>query len=71
MAEALVWQKSSFSGNDEDANCIEVAASLGALRLRESDEPGTVITTTGPGLAALIRHLRGDRQPTRNMPNCG
>jgi len=58
MADTLVWQKSSFSGEDEAPNCLEVAATQGALRLRESDEPGTVIATSGTGLAALIRHLR-------------
>ncbi|MGI5196211.1 DUF397 domain-containing protein [Streptomyces sp. CA-288835] len=58
MTDAVVWQKSSFSGEGEAPNCLEVAATQGALRLRESDEPGTVITTSGTGLAALIRHLR-------------
>lgn len=56
-----VWQKSSYSGDDE-ADCVELAASQGTRTLlRESDEPGTVIETTGPGLAALIRAIRGLR----------
>ncbi|MPY63727.1 DUF397 domain-containing protein [Streptomyces spongiae] len=54
----ITWQKSSFSSGGDAANCLEIAATQGALRLRESDEPGTVIETTGTGLAALIRHLR-------------
>jgi hypothetical protein len=54
------WQKSSFSGDEDDADCLEVAATQGALRLRESDEPGTVIATSGAGLVALIRHLHDD-----------
>ncbi|MER5178780.1 DUF397 domain-containing protein [Streptomyces sp. NPDC002896] len=69
MAQDTVWQKSSFSGGGDSSDCVEVAACKGALRLRESDEPGTVIATIGPGLAALIRHLQD--QPTRNMPSCG
>lgn len=54
------WQKSSFSGGGDSDDCVEVAAGqgTGAVLLRESDEPGTMITTTATGLAALIRHLR-------------
>ncbi|GAA2636675.1 DUF397 domain-containing protein [Streptomyces vastus] len=58
MPEVPVWQKSSFSGGDDDADCVELTACQGLLLLRESDEPGTVIATSGTGLAALIRHLR-------------
>ncbi|MBA2807811.1 DUF397 domain-containing protein [Streptomyces sp. KM273126] len=60
MARGITWQKSSFSSGGDAANCLEVAAPqpTGTRLLRESDEPGTVIATTGPGLAALIRHLR-------------
>ncbi|MFE9649346.1 DUF397 domain-containing protein [Streptomyces sp. NPDC006365] len=50
-------QKSTFSGGDDDAHCVELAAHQ-PLLLRENDEPGTVIATSGTGLAALIRHLR-------------
>ncbi|GGK97332.1 DUF397 domain-containing protein [Streptomyces flaveus] len=51
------WQKSSFSGGGDSDDCVELAARQGLLLLRESDEPGTVLTTTATGLAALIRHL--------------
>jgi hypothetical protein len=61
MAEVLGWQKSSFSEGDDAPNCLEIAAAQGAPRLRESEEPGTVVTTTATGLAALIRHLRPPR----------
>jgi len=57
MAQVLTWQKSSFSGDQEGPNCLELAGSQDALLLRESDEPDTVIAATGAGLAALIRHL--------------
>ncbi|MCX4559161.1 DUF397 domain-containing protein [Streptomyces umbrinus] len=58
MSQSTVWQKSSFSGGGDSSDCVEVAAAQGVLRLRESDEPDTVIVATGAGLAALIRHLR-------------
>nr|WSY53089.1 DUF397 domain-containing protein [Streptomyces sp. NBC_00886] len=58
MAAAPVWQKSSFSGGEEDADCLEIAAGPDALYLRESDEPDAAITTARPQLAALITHLR-------------
>ncbi|WP_037887340.1 DUF397 domain-containing protein [Streptomyces viridochromogenes] len=64
MAEVPVWQKSSFSGGGDDADCVELAAArqgAGTVLLRESDEPGTMITTTATGLAALIRHVRLSR----------
>lgn len=64
MAEVLRWQKSSFSEGDDAPNCLEIAATQEALRLRESDEPDTVITTTGTGLAALIRQLRSIEKPS-------
>ncbi|MEU9784377.1 DUF397 domain-containing protein [Streptomyces phaeochromogenes] len=58
MSQSTVWQKSSFSGGGDSSDCVEVAATQEALQLRESDEPDAVITATGAGLAALIRHLR-------------
>ncbi|WP_031482870.1 DUF397 domain-containing protein [Streptomyces bicolor] len=57
MSHGIDWQKSSFSSGGDAANCVEVAATQETLLLRESDEPGTMITTTATGLAALIRHL--------------
>jgi hypothetical protein len=52
------WQKSSFSGGLDHDDCLELATRPETLLLRESDEPGTVLPTTGPGFAALIRHIR-------------
>ncbi|KAA0916416.1 DUF397 domain-containing protein [Streptomyces apricus] len=57
MTPAVLWQKSSFSQGEDAPNCVEVAAGRGTLLLRESEEPGAVVETTGAGLAALIRHL--------------
>lgn len=52
----LVWQKSSFSGDDANRDCVEVAAeqSVGVLLLRESDAPGAVIRATPGALRALV-----------------
>ncbi|MGQ4516331.1 DUF397 domain-containing protein [Streptomyces sp. DW26H14] len=51
---SLTWQKSSFSGNS--ANCLNVAADAddGTIKLRESDDPDTVVTTTPEKLRAFI-----------------
>lgn len=51
------WQKSSFS--EDQANCLFIATTPdGTIRLRESDEPHTVITTAPQGLTALLRHIK-------------
>jgi hypothetical protein len=43
----LPWQKSSFSGTGGNNECVEIAtAPDGLLRLRESDQPTAVMTTT-------------------------
>ncbi|MEO3754286.1 DUF397 domain-containing protein [Streptomyces sp. B6B3] len=53
------WQKSSFSSADVNQNCVEIARAPqgGHVWLRESDEPGTVLTTSPARLAALLRRL--------------
>ncbi|MDQ0774435.1 hypothetical protein QF026_002901 [Streptomyces aurantiacus] len=64
----LTWQKSSFSG-DESGNCLYLAATPeGVLRLRESDAPHEIITTTPALLDHLIRSLKAGRSPrNRNL----
>ncbi|MFD7133662.1 DUF397 domain-containing protein [Streptomyces sp. NPDC059894] len=49
------WQKSSFSGDDANRDCVEVTAAPDALLLRESDAPATVLRTTPACLHALLR----------------
>ncbi|MGW6454726.1 DUF397 domain-containing protein [Streptomyces sp. NPDC055078] len=47
------WQKSSYSGTA--SNCIHIAtAPDGTLKLHESDDPTTIITTTPENLRAFI-----------------
>ncbi|MFE0042544.1 DUF397 domain-containing protein [Streptomyces albireticuli] len=53
-----VWRKSTFSGTGPDNDCVEVSVFSGAIALRESDEPGVVITTTSGSLRTLIRLLK-------------
>ncbi|MEW2549868.1 DUF397 domain-containing protein [Streptomyces sp. NPDC047002] len=49
----LNWQKSSFSA--EAASCIYLAtAPDGTVKLRESDDPTTIVTTTPAKLRAFI-----------------
>jgi hypothetical protein len=50
----LAWQKSSFSGSGGNGGCLELATTHGALLLRESDEPETVLTTYPARVAALL-----------------
>lgn len=54
----LTWQKSTYSA--EAANCLHVAASPCTIHLRESDEPDVILTTTTPGLRALICGIKDD-----------
>ncbi|MGW8570747.1 DUF397 domain-containing protein [Streptomyces niveus] len=54
MSAALDWQKSSFSGGDDNQDCIELAEADGQILLRESDAPGTIITTDRAKLRAFL-----------------
>ncbi|MEV4867373.1 DUF397 domain-containing protein [Streptomyces ossamyceticus] len=58
MAQALLWQKSTYSGGGEGDTCVELAAALGFIRLRESDSPATHLRTTATPLAGLLLHLK-------------
>ncbi|MFF0594408.1 DUF397 domain-containing protein [Streptomyces antibioticus] len=58
MAETLHWQKSTFSGGAEGNACVELAVSPTTLHLRESDTPGTVLTTAPATLANLLEGIR-------------
>jgi hypothetical protein len=54
----VMWQKSSYSADTSGNECVEVAAAGGKIRLRESDDPGVVVTTTPGSLGALIRAVK-------------
>jgi hypothetical protein len=50
------WRKSSYSVGE--GQCVEVAARDGRVRLRESDDPGVVLTTEPAVLAAFLRGVK-------------
>ncbi|MCA6091495.1 DUF397 domain-containing protein [Streptomyces sp. SCA3-4] len=51
------WQKSSYS--EAASSCLYLAAgTTGAIHLRESDTPDTVLTTTPGRLRPLISALK-------------
>ncbi|GGP75110.1 DUF397 domain-containing protein [Streptomyces abikoensis] len=56
-----LWQKSSFSGPDNNPDCLELAAAPGAVLVRESDAPSVVITTAHTGVRALIASVKAGR----------
>lgn len=59
----LTWQKSSFS-SDESNSCLYLASTPdGTLRLRESDTPHEIITTTPARLGHLIQAVKAGHSP--------
>ncbi|MFE9249941.1 DUF397 domain-containing protein [Streptomyces sp. NPDC007088] len=58
MTESIAWQKSSFSGADNNQNCVELAEVNGEIRLRESDAPEIVVTTSRANLAAFLKGVK-------------
>ncbi|KOU06058.1 MULTISPECIES: DUF397 domain-containing protein [Streptomyces] len=56
MSEALEWQKSSFSGTQEQ--CVEITESAGQILMRESDDPGAVAVTSREKFAAFIQGVK-------------
>ncbi|MFJ4691015.1 DUF397 domain-containing protein [Streptomyces sp. NPDC088766] len=52
------WQKSSYSGEGDGNDCLELASTPTALHLRESDAPATVLTTSPAPLVHLLDAIR-------------
>ena len=48
----IQWRKSSYS--EQSGNCLELAVVEGQVLLRESDDPGVVVSTTVGKLAAFL-----------------
>ncbi|MCX4665671.1 DUF397 domain-containing protein [Streptomyces sp. NBC_01381] len=61
MATPENWQKSSFSGSGDGNNCVELATTGPHIRLRESDDPTTQLTTAPAALARLLRTIKANR----------
>ncbi len=53
------WQRSTYC-SEGDACLTIAAAPNGKLRLRESDNPDTILTLTATQLRTLIRMLKGE-----------
>ncbi|MFF9777738.1 DUF397 domain-containing protein [Streptomyces sp. NPDC013978] len=58
MTTPLHWQKSTFSGGIGGDDCVELAPTPTSIRLRESDHPTAVLTTTPTPLHALLTTLK-------------
>ena len=54
------WRKSSYSGEGDGNDCVELASTPTTLHLRESDDPTTVLTTTHTPLTHLLHAIRTD-----------
>ncbi|MCC9740636.1 DUF397 domain-containing protein [Streptomyces sp. MNU89] len=52
-----MWQKSSFSGGTTGNECLEMVIGAGRIRIRESGDPGVVVTTTPGSLRVLMRGI--------------
>jgi hypothetical protein len=55
---ALVWRKSTFSGSEGGTDCVEVALPPAAAALRDSKNPGPVLTLPRASFARLLRAVR-------------
>ncbi|GHG76004.1 DUF397 domain-containing protein [Streptomyces griseocarneus] len=58
MGASIGWQKSSFSGPDDNPDCLELAAAAHSILIRESDEPRTILTAPAAGVRALLRSVK-------------
>ncbi|MGW5445609.1 DUF397 domain-containing protein [Streptomyces asiaticus] len=58
MSSPAKWRKSSFSGNGEDNHCVELLPVDGKIKLRESDTPADILTTTPGRLGTFIRAVK-------------
>ncbi|WP_370420306.1 DUF397 domain-containing protein [Streptomyces sp. QH1-20] len=54
----ITWQKSSFSGDRDD--CIELSRQEDAILMRESDDPGVIVTTSPDKLRAFILGVKNN-----------
>ncbi|MFF2657986.1 DUF397 domain-containing protein [Kitasatospora sp. NPDC058032] len=50
------WQKSSYSGANND--CIEVRAASGLVELRESDDPGVIVRPPLFAFTGLLNSIK-------------
>ncbi|WP_310728601.1 DUF397 domain-containing protein [Streptomyces sp. N2A] len=48
----IQWRKSTYS--EQSGNCLELAVVDGQVLVRESDDPGVIVSTTPAKLAAFL-----------------
>ncbi|MEU7021566.1 DUF397 domain-containing protein [Streptomyces sp. NPDC046203] len=59
MTAPTAWQKSSFSGPEDNQNCVHVRlAASGEIELVESETPETVMSTTRANFAAFVKGVK-------------
>ncbi|WP_381797584.1 DUF397 domain-containing protein [Streptomyces niveus] len=58
MSAEIKWQKSSFSGADDNQNCLELTEANGQILMRESEAPDTIVTTDRDKLRAFIAGVK-------------
>lgn len=58
MTETTDWQKSSFSGPDNNQHCVELAPAPHGVRVRESDAPEVVVTASTSHLRGLLHGVK-------------
>ncbi|MFJ1808831.1 MULTISPECIES: DUF397 domain-containing protein [unclassified Streptomyces] len=51
------WQKSTYSDGGDGNDCVQLASTPATLHLRESDDPGTVLTTAPAPLAQFLHAI--------------
>jgi hypothetical protein len=55
----IQWQKSSYSANNGESACVELARTTNVLLLRESDAPGVISAATPARARALLQAVKG------------
>ena len=67
------WRKSSYSGNGDNGNCVEVAFGGPVVAVRDSKNPVAVIAVPRGAWVAFVagRPQRGGRPARRLRPGTG
>ncbi|MFF7458998.1 DUF397 domain-containing protein [Kitasatospora sp. NPDC008115] len=58
------WQKSSYSASNNE--CVEARAGVGAIELRESDDPSVILHTPPAVFAALLGSIKAGEFDSRD-----
>ncbi|MFD4911511.1 DUF397 domain-containing protein [Kitasatospora purpeofusca] len=51
-----IWQKSSYSASSNE--CVEVRVGVGAVELRESDDPSVLVRTSPAAFVDLLDAIK-------------